>query len=120
MIKILLADDHAAIRQRLRQILLEGYPSSHIHEVADGDLLVREALRGGWDLVVADISMPGQSGLEAMRHIRARFPQLPVLLLSIYFDEDYQQHVVRAGASGYICKEKAQDELVPAIGRLIV
>lgn len=120
MIKILLADDHPATRQRLRQILLEGYPSSQIREVADGELLLREALEGSWDLVIADISMPGQSGLEATRHIRAHFPHLPVLLLSIYFDEGYARHVARAGASAYLCKEKAQDELIELVGRLIV
>ncbi|HLI92560.1 MAG TPA: response regulator transcription factor [Puia sp.] len=120
MTKILLADDHSAIRQRLRQILLEGFPSVQIAEVSDGDLLVREALEGGWDLIVADISMPGQSGIEATRRIRARFPRLPVLLLSIYYDEDYARHVVSAGASAYLCKENAQDELVETISRLIV
>jgi len=120
MIKILLADDHFAIRQRLKQILLDEYPLSRIEEVADGDGLLQHALTGDWDLVIADISMPALSGLEALRHIRTVHPSLPVLLLSIYCDEDYANHVMRAGATAYLCKEAAHDELVPTINRLIV
>ena len=63
--KILLADDHSAIRHRLKQLLLEAYPASQIEEVADGGGLIRLALTGGWDLVIADISMPVVNGLEA-------------------------------------------------------
>ena len=120
MKKILLADDHPAIRKRLKQILLEGYPGSHIEEVTDGDLLLHQALEGGWNLVITDISMPVLSGLDALRLIRVRFPELPILLLSIYFDEDYARHAIDAGASAYLPKEKAQDELVRTVHALIV
>jgi DNA-binding NarL/FixJ family response regulator len=120
MIKILLADDHSAIRQRLKQILLDEYPCSQIEEVADGDGLIKRALSGDWDLIIADISMPDVSGLEALRHIRVQNPSLPVLLLSIYCDEDYASHAMRAGASAYLCKEVADKELVSTVQRLIV
>jgi two-component system invasion response regulator UvrY len=120
MIKILLADDHTAIRQRLKQILLDEFPSSKIEEVADGDGLLRQALTEEWDLVIADIAMPAVSGLEALRHIRVSQPYLPVLLLSIYCDEDYASHAIRAGASAYLCKEVADEELVSTVQRLIV
>jgi two-component system invasion response regulator UvrY len=120
MIKILLADDHFAMRQRLKQILLDEYPLSQIEEVADGDGLLQRALDGDWDLVIADISMPVVSGLEALRDIRLSNPSLPVLLLSIYCDDDYAAHAIKAGASGYLCKEEAYEELVPTVNRLIV
>jgi two-component system, NarL family, invasion response regulator UvrY len=120
MLKILLADDHTAIRQRLKQILLDGFPFSKIEEVADGDGLLRQALTEEWDLVIADIAMPAVSGLEALRHIRVSHPYLPVLLLSIYCDEDYASHAIRAGASAYLCKEVADEELVSTVQRLIV
>jgi two-component system invasion response regulator UvrY len=120
MIKILLADDHTAIRQRLKQILLDEYPFWQIEEVADGDRLLRQALTEEWDLVIADISMPAMSGLEALRHIRLSLPSLPVLLLSIYCDEDYASHALRAGASAYLCKEAAHEELLSTVHRLIV
>jgi len=120
MIKILLADDHCAIRQRLKQILLDEYPNSQIEEVADGDGLLRRALAGDWDLVIADISMPVLSGLDALRDIRLCNPSLPVLLLSIYCDDDYAAHAIKAGASAYLSKEEAHKELVPTVHRLIV
>ncbi|HUB59276.1 MAG TPA: response regulator transcription factor [Puia sp.] len=120
MIKILLADDHGAIRQRLKQILLDEYPFSLIEEVADGYGLLQQTRAKDWDLVIADISMPAMSGLEALRHIRLSHPSLPVLLLSIYCDDDYAGHAIRAGASAYLCKEAAYEELVSTIRRLIV
>lgn len=120
MIKILLADDHSAIRQRLKQILLDEYPFSQIEEVADGDRLIKRALSADWNLVIADISMPTVSGLEALRYIRDRNPSLPVLLLSIYCDEDYAAHAIKAGASAYLCKEEAHNELARTVQRLIV
>jgi len=120
MIKILLADDHTAIRQRLKQILLDEFPFSKIEEVADGDGLLRQALTEEWDLVIADMAMPTVSGLEALRQIRISHPRLPVLLLSIYCDEDYATHAIRAGASAYLCKEIADEELVVTVQRLIV
>jgi two-component system invasion response regulator UvrY len=120
MIKILLADDHTAIRQRLKQLLLDEFPCSKIEEVADGSGLLRQALTEKWDLVIADIAMPEVSGLEALRHIRVSNPDLPVLLLSIYCDEDYASHAIRAGASAYLCKEFADDKLVSTVQRLIV
>lgn len=118
--RILLADDHTAIRQRLKQILLDEYPYSYIEEVADGGRLIGRALGEQWDLIIADISMPAVSGLEALRHIRGQLPSLPVLLVSIYCDEDYAVHAIKAGASAYLCKEEAHSELARTVQRLIV
>jgi two-component system, NarL family, invasion response regulator UvrY len=120
MLKILLADDHPILRQRLKQILLEEYPYSQIEEAEDGRELLKKAKTGGWDIIVSDISMPVMSGLEALRQIRVDFPVLPVLLLSIYCDDQYALEAIKAGASGYLCKERAEYELVCAIGKLIV
>lgn len=119
MTKILLADDHGAIRQRLKQILLDEFPRLHIEEVTDGPGLIRHALDGEWDLVIADISMPAISGLEALRRIRLFQPSLPVILLSIYCDDDYAAHAIRAGATAYLCKEAAHHQLLPTVHRLI-
>jgi two-component system, NarL family, invasion response regulator UvrY len=118
--KILLADDHSAIRQRLRHILLEAYPGSRIEEVSDGEGLIRQTMAQSWDLVIADIHMPAVTGLEALRHIRARHPTLPVLLVSSYHQEDYAHVAIRAGASAYLSKETAQDELISLVQQLTV
>jgi two-component system, NarL family, invasion response regulator UvrY len=119
-LKILLADDHAILRQRLKQILLEEYPLSHVGEAEDGLVLLKKAMSGDWDLIISDISMPVMSGLDALRQIRSDFPVLPVLLLSIYCDDQYAREAIRAGASGYLCKERAEDELILTVRRLIV
>ena len=119
MTKILLADDHGAIRQRLKQILLDEHPHLHIQEVVDGDGLIRCALGADWDLIIADISMPVTNGLDALRQIRLHHPSLPVLLLSIYCDDDYAAHAFRAGASAYLCKEVAHRELLTTVQRLV-
>jgi two-component system, NarL family, invasion response regulator UvrY len=119
-LKILLADDHAILRQRLKQILLEEYPLSHVGEAEDGSILLKKAMSGDWDLIISDISMPVMSGLEALRQIRNDFPVLPVLLLSIYCDDQYAYEAIKAGASGYLCKERAEDELILTVRRLIV
>jgi DNA-binding NarL/FixJ family response regulator len=120
MLKILLADDHSVIRKRIKQILQEEYSLSQIEEVEDGDILLKKVMTGHWDLIIADISMPVLSGLEALQRIREHFPALPVLLLSIYCDEQYALGAIKAGASAYLCKENAQDELIRTINRLIV
>ncbi len=119
MTRILLADDHDAIRQRLKQILLDEHPHLQIKEVIDGNGLIRQALEGEWDLVIADISMPAVNGLEALRQIRLFNPSLPVLLLSIYCDDDYAAHAIRAGATAYLCKEAAHLELLETVNRLV-
>ena len=119
-LKILLADDHAILRQRLKQILLEEYPLSHVGEAENGSILLKKAMSGDWDLIISDISMPVMSGLDALRQIRNDFPVLPILLLSIYCDDQYAREAIRAGASGYLCKERAEDELILTVRRLIV
>ena len=118
-LKILLADDHAILRQRLKQILLEEYPLSHVGEAEDGSILLKKAMSGDWDLIISDISMPVMSGLDALRQIRNDFPVLPFLLLSIYCDDQYAREAIKAGASGYLCKERAEDELILTVRRLI-
>jgi DNA-binding NarL/FixJ family response regulator len=77
-------------------------------------------MSGDWDLIISDISMPVMSGLEALRQIRNDFPVVPVLLLSIYCDDQYAREAIKAGASGYLCKERAEDELILTVRRLIV
>ena len=120
MLKILIADDHELLRQHLREILLEEFPLSFIEEAENGQELLKKAMSDQWDLIISDISMPVMNGLEALRQIRIHFPVLPVLLLSIFCDEQYSSTALKAGASGYLCKERAQDELIRAIQQIIV
>ena len=119
MIRILIADDHAIVRKGLKEILLEEYPSAHIEEVADAESLINNAMKGGWDVIITDMSMPGRSGLEALSQIKQEFPKVPVLILSMHPEDMYAVRVLKAGASGYLNKETAPEELIKAVQRVL-
>ena len=119
MIRILIADDHAIVRRGLSEILLEEYPSAFVEEVGDADTLLNKALAGNWDIVISDLMMPGRSVLEVLQQIRQHAAQLPVLILSIFPEEQYATRVLKAGASGYINKDAAPTELVKAVQRIL-
>jgi DNA-binding NarL/FixJ family response regulator len=118
MNRIILADDHSFIRLGLIQILKDEYPLADITEVGDGESLVKEVTLHDFDLVITDIDMPGRSGLEALQQIKLIKPDLPVLVLSIYPEEIYAVRVLKAGASGYMNKNAAPEELINAIRRI--
>lgn len=119
MIRILIADDHAIVRRGLLNILQEEFPSAVIEEVGDAEDLVKKVMKEDWDIVITDLSMPGRSGLEALQQIRQYYPKLPVLILSVYPEEQYAIRVLKAGASGYLNKDLAPDELVKAVHRVL-
>jgi len=104
----------------LRQILSEGFPNAQITEVADTDQMIGEALNNEWDVVISDLSMPGRSGLEGLQQIKQVKPNLPVLILSIYPEEQYAVRLLKAGASGYLNKDLAPEELVNAVQRVLL
>lgn len=120
MLRILIADDHAVVRKGLRQILTEEFLAAHIVEVADADDLFNRVLKEEWDIVITDISMPGRSGLEVLQQIRQHYPKLPILVLSVHPEDQYAIRVMRAGASGYLNKESASEELVKAVHRVLL
>lgn len=118
MKKILLADDHSFIRLGLTQLLRDEFPSALIREVANGADLVNEVMQEDWDLVISDLDMPGISGLEALPRIKSVRPKLPVLILSIFPEDLYALRALKAGASGYLNKNAAPEELITAIQRI--
>jgi two-component system invasion response regulator UvrY len=120
MIRILIADDHSIVRKGLRQILLEGFPNAIIEEVPDAEEMIRKIMQGEWSVVISDLSMPGRNGLEALQQIKQINPKLPVLILSIHPEEQYALRVLKAGASGYLSKDMAPDELVNAVHRVML
>jgi two-component system invasion response regulator UvrY len=119
MMRILIADDHAIVRRGLSEILLEEYPSAFVEEVGDADTLLNRALAENWDIVISDLMMPGRSVLEVLQQIKQHAAQLPVLILSIFPEEQYATRVLKAGASGYINKDAAPTELVKAVQRIL-
>jgi two-component system, NarL family, invasion response regulator UvrY len=120
MRRFLIADDHDVVRRGLKQILLDAFPSAIIAEVANAEDLLKKVALEEWDVVISDISMPGRSGLEILQQIRLEHPKLPVLILSVYSEDNYAIRVLKAGASGYLNKESLADELVRAINHLLL
>jgi two-component system, NarL family, invasion response regulator UvrY len=119
MLKILLADDHAVVRQGVKQILAEAFAQATFGEARNAHELL--ALVGGerWDIVVLDLNMPDSNGLEALKQIKQSHDQLPVLILSMYPEDQYAVRTIRAGAAGYLNKESAPEELVLAIRKIL-
>jgi two-component system invasion response regulator UvrY len=116
---ILIADDHAIVRKGIRQLLLEEYPSATIEETGDGNSLVAKAGAEKWDVVICDLDLPGRSGLDAMLQIKEIAPKLPVLIMSIYPEEQYARRLLKAGAAGYVSKDAATEELAKAVRRVL-
>ena len=115
MIRIALIDDHAMVRAGLRQFFADEVDFQVVAEAASGDEAVDIVRRGDVDVIVLDISMPGQSGVDALAAIRARAPELPVLILSGFAEEHYASTLLRQGASGYLNKDCDPDEIIKAI-----
>lgn len=120
MLRILIADDHTVVRKGLRQILLDEFPAAIIEEVADAEELIKKVMAAQWDVVVSDLSMPGRSGLDAVQQIKLSHPGLPVLILSIHPEEQYALRALKSGASGYLSKDTAPDELVKAVQKVLL
>jgi len=118
MLRILIADDHAIVRQGLKQIVTETRDMIVAGEASNGQELLNKIKEGEYDVVVLDITMPGRNGMDVLRQLRSERPRLPVLMLSIHPEEQYALRALRAGASGYLTKESAPDELVVAIRKV--
>ena len=118
MIKILVADDHPIVRQGLKQILSE-YPDMTVADEAGTgkDVLVKVGKKD-FDIVLLDISMPGRNGLDILKELKTKKPKLPVLVLSIYPEDQYAVRVLKLGAAGYLTKESVPEELVAAIRKV--
>ena len=115
MLKILIADDHAVVRQGLRQILSNDPHLQVVGEAASGDEVLRLAETTKLDAVVLDLTMPGKSGLDVLKELRRKHPQLPVLVLSMQPEDQFAIRIMKAGAAGYITKECAPEELIGAL-----
>jgi len=118
--KIIIADDHLIVRFGLKQVLLAAFPSAEIDEAEDAETLLKKVLKGNYNLVITDLSMPGRSGMEALQQIKLYYPKLPVLILSGQPEEQYAVRVLKAGASGYLSKDCATEEFTKAINTVML
>jgi two-component system invasion response regulator UvrY len=119
-IKILIADDHAIVREGLKQIVAEEKDILVAGEAENSGRLMELLEKEKWSLVVLDINMPGKSGLEALKDIKHLYPDLPVLILSMFSEDQYGLRAIKAGASGYLKKVSAPTELVTAIRKIVL
>lgn len=118
MIRVLVVDDHPIVREGLKQILSDTEDILVVDEADSGQDVLNSIARNNYDVVLLDISMPGRDGLEVLRELKQQKPRLPVLILSMYPEEHYAVRVLRSGASGYLTKSSAPDELISAIRKV--
>jgi two-component system, NarL family, invasion response regulator UvrY len=118
MIKILIVDDHSIVREGMKQILADIDDMRVAGEAANGADALALVQKHVFDVVLLDISMPGRSGLDVLKELKNIQPHLPVLMLSMYPEEQYAIRALRSGALGYLTKESAPDELILAIRKV--
>lgn len=118
MIRIVIADDHTIMREGLKRILEGADDIEVVGEAVDGFEALAQVRKGGFDLLLLDLSMPGRSGVELIRQIKDEMPKLPILILTMHNEEQYAVRAIRAGARGYLTKESAGTQLVSAIRKV--
>ncbi|MCX7875367.1 MAG: response regulator transcription factor [Melioribacteraceae bacterium] len=117
--KILIADDHTLFRDGLKRILTEKYKDVLIKEASNEKELFELLKEDKWQLVILDLNMPGRGGLEILKDIKIFYKELPVLILSMYSEEQFALRVIKAGASGYLTKGVSPSELIEAINFIL-
>lgn len=116
---ILIADDHAIVRKGLVQLLREQFPVASISEVSNSTEVLDQLSKKKWDAILMDISMPGKNGIETLKQIRSNGVKTPILILSAHPEDQYAVRVLKAGASGFLNKESATEELLIAVQKIL-
>jgi DNA-binding NarL/FixJ family response regulator len=119
MTRILIADDHELVRKGLRQILSDEFPELVLAEAEDGRQTLEKAATEVWDIVLLDINMPGNGGMEILQDMKRLYPRLPVVMLSAFPEKDFAVRAFKLGASGYVSKQSASSELITAIHKAL-
>jgi two-component system invasion response regulator UvrY len=117
--KMLIVDDHAVVRHGVKQILNEQFHAAVIGEAQNAEEMIEQVHKADWDIVVLDVGMPGKSGLVALKELKQLRPKLPALVLSAYPEDQLALRMLKAGASGYLSKDSAPNELVQAIRKIL-
>ena len=118
-LRILIVDDHTIVRDGLKQLLRERLGTNHFGEAANARDAVALAEKSEWDIVLLDISLPGQSGLDILKQIRTLRPAAKILILTMHPESQYALRVLKAGAAGYMTKETAASEVVAAVNKVL-
>jgi DNA-binding NarL/FixJ family response regulator len=118
MIKVLIVDDHAIVRRGLKELLTDE-PDISVFEAGDGETASELIRKERWDLIVLDLDLPGKSGLQLLEEVKRDSRSIPVLVLSVYSEEQFAVRTLRAGAAGFMSKDTAAEDLVAAIRRIL-
>src|SRR6478672_6183650 len=119
MLSVLIVDDHPVVRQGLKQILAEEFTDAEFGEAGDSVEALAQSINRAWDVIILDINIPGKNGLEVLKEIQLKRPETRVLVLTIYPEEQYATRFLRAGACGYMTKDRARSELVQAFRKVL-
>ena len=119
MLRVLIADDHAIVRRGLIEILLHELKDPICGEAENAQQVLAQVRSQTWDLVILDVSMPGRSGIDVLSDLKREQPKLPVLVLSMHPEDQYGKRMLKAGASGYMNKNSAPEELIKAIRKVL-
>jgi len=117
--RVLVVDDHAAVRQGIRHILERGCEAPAVEEAGTGEEALRKAHGARWDLIILDLSLPDRSGMEILKQLKGEFPGLPVLVLTMHSEDQYAVRALKNGASGFLTKEGAPEQLVVAVKKVL-
>jgi len=118
VIRVVIADDHTILREGLKQLLQSAGDLDVVGEAGDGHEVLREVRARDFDVLLLDMSMPGRSGPELIRQVKAEKPKLRILVLSMHEEHQYAVRAIKSGASGYLTKESASTQLVSAIRKV--
>lgn len=117
--KCLIVDDHPIIRKGIKDLLVEEGLCHAVVEAASAEAALTAIRREPWDLLVLDVALPDKHGLEVLKEVKLLRPTLPVLMLSLYPEREFALRAIRAGASGYLTKDRTPSELVTAVGEVV-
>jgi DNA-binding NarL/FixJ family response regulator len=119
MIRVLIVDDHAIVRRGLRELLSDEFQGAAFGEAPDARQALEQLRKKDWDIALLDIALPGKSGLDLLKELKAEWPKLPVLVLSAHPEDQFAVRALKAGAGGYMTKECAPEELAKAVRKIL-
>ncbi|MCA9810901.1 MAG: response regulator transcription factor [Thermodesulfobacteriota bacterium] len=118
MLKVLIADDHPVVRQGVKQILAEELQLKQFGEARNAREVLENVSKKKWDILILDINLPDMNGLEILRQLKKVHPDLPVLVLTVFDEDQIAIRVLKAGASGFVTKETMPNELISAVKKI--
>ena len=119
MTRVLIVDDHAILRRGLKALLADDFLGAEFGEASDAREALEQLHKKQWDVALLDITLPGKNGLDLLKELKIEWPGLPVLVLSAHAEDQFAVRALKAGASGYMTKESAPEELVKAVRKIL-